>query len=140
MKKIEGAGGTSGGIGGFIAGAGMFFVGMYMLLNKITVSNSFGAGSHGLYRVNHFVGTNFSFNVTSGMIFIPMIIGIIMIFYNGKSLFGWLLAGLSMAALLFGVIASTSIRMHSMSAFDATVIFVLAFGGFGLLLRSIKAS
>lgn len=34
MKKIEGAGGTSGGIGGFIAGAGMFFVGMYMLLNK----------------------------------------------------------------------------------------------------------
>ena len=69
-----------------------------------------------------------------------MIIGIIMIFYNGKSVFGWLLAGLSMAALLFGVIASTSIRMHSMSAFDATVIFVLAFGGLGLLLRSIKAS
>lgn len=128
--EIKGAGGTSGGFMNFFAGLAMMGVGFYMLLNKIIVTSSFGMGS-GLYRMG-------SVSVTSGMIFIPMIIGIMVIFYDYKKLWGWALAVVSFAAMIFGVISSVQIRMTTMSSFDAIVIFILAFGGLGMFLRSFK--
>jgi hypothetical protein len=135
MKNIEfkGAGGTSGGTSGFFTGLIMMAVGFYMLLNKITITSGFGMGSS-IYR---FGG---SYNLTTGMIFIPFIIGIIMIFYNSKKPWGWVLSVASLSAMIFGVISTVQIRMQSMSSFDAIIIFILAFGGLGMFLKSLKES
>lgn len=127
----RGAGGSSGGIGLFFVGLLMMCGGFYLLLNSITVSSHFGLG----YRV--FSGHRM--NVTSGMIMIPFIFGVGIIFYNSKNLLGWLLAVGSLAALIFGVISSIQFRFHHMSAFDLIVILVLAVGGTGLFLRSLKS-
>ena len=104
--------------------------GFYMLLNSITVSTHFGFGNH-LYSLGR-VG------VTSGMIMIPFIFGIGIIFYDSKKWYGWLLAGGSLVALIFGVISSIQFRFRAMSAFDLIVILVLAIGGLGLFLRSLR--
>jgi hypothetical protein len=133
---MRGAGGTNGGIGHFWLGLMMMCGGFYLLLKSIMVSSSFGFG-YPLYGLNLF-GSLFS--ITSGMIMIPFIIGIAMIFYNGQSIIGWILTAGSLIALLFGVIASIHFTFMSMSAFDLLVILVLAFGGLGLFLKSLTAS
>ena len=133
---IKGAGGTRGGIGQFFLGLGMMCGGFYMLLNSIVVNSSFGFG-YPLYSVPMFGGM---YAVTSGMIMIPFLIGVGIIFYNRRNLLGWILACGSLVAMIFGVIASIHFQFRSMSAFDLIVILVLAFGGVGLFLRSLSDS
>ena len=131
---MKGAGGTSGGLGQFFIGFIMMCAGFYLLLNSIKVSSNFGMGM-GLYSFNMF-GSRMG--VTSGMVMFPFIFGVGILFYNGKNIVGWLLAIGSMAALIFGVIASIQFRFQHMSAFDLSMILVLSMGGLGLFLRSLK--
>ena len=107
--KVKGAGGTDGGVGQFIIGFLMMCGGGYMLLNAIRVTTQFGMG-YSLYR---FGG---GLSITSGMILIPFMFGVGIIFYNSRNVIGWLLAIGSLAALIFGVISSIQFRMSHMSA------------------------
>ena len=129
---MRGAGGTSGGLGQFFIGIVMLCGGIYLLLNSITIHAHYGFSS----RLYNFSG----YGVTSGMIMIPFMFGVGMIFYHAKNIFGWILAGGSLVALIFGVISSIQFTFRSMSAFDLIVILVLAVGGLGLFLRSLKSS
>lgn len=132
---MKGAGGTSGGLGQFFIGLIMMCGGFYMLLNAITVTSSFGMGM----RLYGFSAMGGSYNVTSGMIMIPFIFGIGLIFYNSKNILGWILSIGSITALIFGVISSIRFSFRTMTSFDLIVILVLAMGGLGLFLRSLKA-
>ena len=76
--------------------------------------------------------------ITTGMVLIPFIFGIGIIFYNSKNIIGWVLTIGSISAMLFGVISSISFHIRPMSAFDLITILVLAVGGLGLFLRSLK--
>ena len=130
---MNGAGGTSGGTGQFFLGLIMMCGGFYLLLNGIVVSSNFGFGS----RLFSFGS---GYGVSGGMVMIPMMIGIGMVFYNSKNYLGWLIALCSFAALVFGVISSVSMSLRTMSAFELICILVLAIGGLGLFLRSLKPS
>lgn len=138
LKKpeIKGAGGTEGGIRNFFLGIFMMGAGFYMLLSKIVVTSGFGMG-YSLYRFGGAGGSG-GFGLTTGMIFIPLLFGIGWIFYNAKSVWAWMLTVTSLGAMIFGVISSLKIRMMPMNSFDFIVILVLAFGGIGLFLNSLK--
>lgn len=131
---MKGAGGTSGGIGQFFLGLIMMCGGFYLLLRSISVNSHFGFG----YRLYSFSAFGGSYGLTSGMIMIPFMFGIGLIFFNSRNLIGWLLAVGSLTGLIFGVIASIHFHFRSMSAFDLITILVLAVGGLGLFLRSLK--
>ena len=131
---MRGAGGTSGGLGQFFIGLIMMCGGFYLLLNAIHVSSSFGMGM----RLYGFSAGGGMYNITSGMVMIPFMFGVGLIFYNGKNILGWVLAIGSITALIFGVISSIRFSMRSMTSFDLIVILVLAVGGLGLFLRSLK--
>lgn len=45
----------------------------------------------------------------------------------------------SITALIFGIISSVRFSLRTMSSYDLIVILVLAIGGLGLFLRSLKA-
>jgi hypothetical protein len=128
---MNGAGGNSGGIGHFFIGIIMMCGGFYMLLNAITVSSNFGLSSR-MYSFNS------SYGVTGGMIMIPFIFGIGLVFFNAKNILGWLLTLGSITALIFGVISSVRFNLRTMTTFELIVILVLAVGGLGLFLRSLK--
>ena len=132
--KIEGAGGTPGGIGSFFTGFLMMCAGFYMLLHSIIVTESFGFGM-GLYHLAVFGSP---MPVTSGMILIPFMIGVGMIFFNGRNLLGWGFAVGSLVALIAGVIANLHFTFRTMTLFDVIVILVLCVGGTGLFLRSLQ--
>ncbi|WP_024591735.1 MULTISPECIES: hypothetical protein [unclassified Pseudoalteromonas] len=131
---MKGAGGSSGGIGHFFIGLIMMCGGFYMLLNAISVTSNFGLSSR-IYSVNALGG----FGVTAGMVMIPFIFGVGLIFYNSKNILGWVLSLGSLTALIFGVISSVRFSMRTMTSFDLIVIIILAFGGLGLFLRSLKS-
>ena len=131
---LKGAGGTDGGIGQFLIGIIMMIAGFYLLLNSIYVSSSFGLTA----RLFSF-GAGNAWGVTTGMVMIPFIFGVGIIFYNAKNWLGWLLAGGALVALIFGVIASLRFGFRGMSAFDLIVILVLSTGGLGLFLRSLQS-
>jgi len=69
---------------------------------------------------------------------LPFIFGIGLIFYNSRNILGWLLSIGSITALIFGVISSVRFSLRTMSSYDLIVILVLAVGGLGLFLRSLK--
>lgn len=133
---MKGAGGTDGGIENFFVGLAMMCGGFYLLLKAITVTSNFGLG----YRLYTIGGLGGGYGITGGMVMIPFIFGIGMIFYNGKSIIGWILTCGSLTALIFGVISSLHFSLRTMSAFDLITILVLSVGGLGMFLRSLKAS
>jgi hypothetical protein len=129
--QVNGAGGTTGGIGRFFLGIAMFVAGMYLLLKSIYVHHSFGLGSP-FYNLG-------GFSITSGMLLIPFVIGVGMLFFNYKSIVGWLLTAGALIALIVGVISSITFTLAGMSAFDILMILVLVAGGLGLFLSSFRA-
>ncbi|MFT6101421.1 MAG: hypothetical protein ACJAYF_003984 [Arenicella sp.] len=129
---MRGAGGTTGGSGKFIIGLIMLCGGLYLLFNSINVYSSYGFSAR-LYSLG-------GYRVTSGMVMIPFMFGVGMVFYNARNYLGWLLAGGSLVALVFGVISSIQFTFQSMSAFDLIVILVLSVGGLGLFLSSLKSA
>jgi hypothetical protein len=129
---MRGAGGTTGGSGKFIIGLIMLCGGLYLLFNSINVYSSYGFSAR-LYSLG-------GYRVTSGRIMIPFMFGVGMVFYNARNYLGWLLAGGSLVALVFGVISSIQFTFQSMSAFDLIVILVLSVGGLGLFLSSLKSA
>lgn len=126
-----GAGGTKGGIGQFFLGLAMFIAGGYLLLSSIIVTNDFSLG-YGLFHIG-------TFSVTSGIILIPFMIGVGMIFYNSKNFIGWILAAGALLSMIVGVIVNTRFVFKHMTALELIIILVLLVGGAGLFLRSLRS-
>jgi len=126
----RGAGGNSGGEGNFFLGLLMMIAGGYLFLRSVHVDHYLSMGA-GLFHVGNF-------QITNGMVLVPFIFGVGMIFYNSKNIFGWILFYASIIALVFGIITSISFSLQGMSAFDLITVIVLFVGGFGLFLRSLK--
>jgi uncharacterized protein len=122
-RKARGAGGTSGGVFEFLLGLAMAIGGGYLFLNQVTVSSSFWT----LWGYNAF-----------GLTLLPLLIGIGLLFFNGRSKAGWLLTFGGAVIIVIGIIANLSVYWHSTSLFNTLVIFTLLAGGLGLVARSLK--
>ena len=127
--NFKNAGGTDGGSMRFLIGL-IMMCGGYLLLPSIIVGPSFGLGSY-VFSIGNFL-------VTIGLVLVPFLFGIGIVFYNSDNKLGWLLPLGSLTALVFGVFANLNIRFTSMSAFDLVVILVLLVGGIGLFLGSLR--
>lgn len=127
---MRGAGGTQGGEWLFVIGIVMMIAGFYLLFSAIVIETRFGLGMR-LYGMG-------GVGITSGMLMIPFIAGVVLIFYAASKPIGWLLAVGALVALIVGVLANSQFSFRAMSAFDLIVILVLCFGGVGIFLRSLK--
>jgi hypothetical protein len=123
-KKIVGAGGTPGGLGEFFLGVILAGIGTYLLLNQVQVHTSFF----------HFGGMSNSFGIT----LIPVLLGIGILFFSGKSVLGWVLAGGGFLFILVGVIANMDIYFQRTSLFNTLVMLGLIAAGLGLIARSLR--
>ncbi len=120
---MKGAGGTSGGIGQFFLGLAMAIGGAYLLTNQVTVSSGFWAyfGPH-----------------TFGLTLLPLMFGIGMLFFDGKSLLGWLLTAGGAVIILLGILVNLQIYFQPTTLFNTIVMLVLLAGGLGLVARSLR--
>jgi hypothetical protein len=122
-EKPRGAGGTPGGLGEFFAGLAMAAGGGYLLMQQVTVTSGFWT----------FWGYN-----AFGFSLIPLLIGIGMLFFDGRSKLGWVLTGLGALVILLGIITNLSIFFRPTSLFNTLIILALLAGGLGLIARSLR--
>jgi hypothetical protein len=124
-RSVRGAGGTSGGIGMFLLGLAMTVAGAYILTNRVTVTSGFWQ----LWGYNTF-----------GLSLLPLIFGIGILFFNGKSIAGWVLLFIGIVIIFTGILMNLQIYFQSTSLFNTIIMLVLLAGGIGLVARSLKAS
>jgi len=122
--KFNGAGGTPGGLIEFFVGLGMAIAGGYLLTNQITVTSGFWT----LWGYNTF-----------GLSLLPLIFGIGILFFNGKSVLGWILLFAGVIIIGAGVLMNLTIYFQPTSLFNTIVMIVLLAGGIGLVAKGIAA-
>jgi hypothetical protein len=123
-RTARGAGGTPGGLGEFCIGLLMVVIGGYLMLNQVTVSSGFW----GFWGYNSF-----------GLTLVPLLAGIAWLFFDGRSVLGWLLTILGAAVIFAGIIANLNIYFRPTSLFNTLIMLVLLVGGLGLIARSLRS-
>jgi len=123
-EERRGAGGTSGGVGEFLLGLGMSVAGAYLLTQRVTVTSGYWT----LWGYNAF-----------GLSLLPLLFGVGLLFFNGRSIAGWLLTFAGVVIIFVGVIANLGVYFQSTSLFNTLVMLVLLAGGIGLVARSLRA-
>ncbi len=111
----------------FLGGLAMLVVGLYLFTNKATVQTSFFSGGLSL----------FGMHLSSGLVIIPFIIGIVWLFVKPSSFGAKLVVGLGILIIIVSVIASTTIRLPRITLYEWILYIVLIFGGAGLLARAL---
>jgi hypothetical protein len=72
-----------------------------------------------------------------GLSLLPLIIGIGILFFNGKSIAGWVLLFLGIVIIFAGVLMNLHIYFQATSLFGTIVMIVLLAGGIGLIFRAL---
>ena len=108
----------------FFIGLILLAVGLFMLSKRVIVHSNWFS-----WRIGFF-------DVSSGMLVIPLIIGIIWFFYNNKSWGAKILMILGGIFIVVAIIMSVSITFVTTSMYDYIIIIALIAAGAGLLLRA----
>ena len=122
--KLRGAGGTPGGVGQFLLGLGMVIAGGYLFLNNVTVRSGYWQ----LWGHNAF-----------GLSLIPLLIGIGLLFFDGRSAFGWMLTFGGVVVMVAGIIANLDIYFNPTSLTNTLIMLGLVAAGIGLVARSLRS-
>ena len=101
----------------------MVVAGGYLLLTRVTVVG----GGWRFYGYDAF-----------GLSLVPLLIGIGMLFFKGRSIAGWLLATAGALIILAGIIANLHVYFQPSSLFDTLLILTLIVGGIGLVARALR--
>lgn len=122
-RSFGDVGGTPGGLGHFVFGLVLTCLGGYFLANQVSVVGSYWS----------FYGAN-----TFGLTLVPLLIGVGLLFWNGRSIAGWVLTIAGGLFILAGVIANMHIYFRPASLFNTLVMLILFVGGLGLIARALS--
>lgn len=122
--KFQGAGGTPGGIGGFLVGFALAVAGGWLLTNQVTVTSGYWT----LWGYNSF-----------GLSLVPFMLGVGLLFFDGKSKAGWLLLVAGVVIILAGILTNLHIYFQPTSLFNTLLMLALLAGGIGLIAKSVRA-
>lgn len=109
----------------FFLGIIMLGLGLFLLSKRVIVHSSWY-----LWRIG-------SFNLSSGLVTVPLIIGIIWQFYNSKSIIPKIIITLGVIFIIATIIMSIRISFMATSMFEYIIIIGLASAGSGLLLKTL---
>src|SRR6516164_3411141 len=101
-RSLSDVGGTSGGLGQFLLGFAMACIGGFLITHQVSIVGSYWA----------FWGGG-----TFGITLLPMLIGIAVLFWNGKSVIGWLVTVGGALFILAGIIANLHLYFRATSLF-----------------------
>jgi hypothetical protein len=124
-RKFQGPGGTPGGMGMFVFGLALSIAGGYLIMNQVQVTSGYW----------HWWGPN-----TFGLTLIPLVIGVGLLFFSGRSIAGWVLAGGGAVIIFVGILANLEIYFRQTTLFNVILMLVMFAAGLGLMARAVKSS
>ena len=121
--RLNNVGGTPGGLGTFLMGFVMTCIGGYLVMNQVAVVGSYWS----------FYGPS-----TFGITLLPLLFGIAMLFWNGRSVLGWILTAGGALFILAGIIANLHIYFQATSLFNTLAMLILLTGGLALIATAVR--
>jgi len=112
----------------FIVGAVMLTAGLFWLMQIVQVSSLWGGG--------WMIG---GVQVTGGATLVPLIAGIVWLFFNPKAVGAKVVCILGAVIVIAGILLSIRFSIRNTSLYVFVLIFVLIAGGCGLLARVLFA-
>lgn len=109
----------------FFLGIILLGAGLFMLSKRVMVHSSMY-----IWRIG-------GFDLSSGTVTIPLIIGIIWRFFDSKSIIAKIIITLGVIFIVLSIIMSVRINFVTTSMFDYILIFGMAAAGSGLLLKTL---
>jgi multisubunit Na+/H+ antiporter MnhF subunit len=125
-SRLRNVGGTRGGMGEFLIGLACLVAGGYLFLNNVQVGSTF-IDRWGFSGYNSF-----------GLTLLPVFIGICFLFFNGKSIVGWVLTGGGLVVIFVGILARMNIWFRQTSLWNTLIMLALIAAGVGLIARSLR--
>lgn len=124
-RKFQGPGGTPGGLGLFVFGLALAIAGGYLIMNQVQVTSGYW----------YWLGPN-----TFGLTLLPLVIGLGLLFFDARSIAGWILAGGGAVIIFVGILVNLQIYFQHTSLFNVIVMLTLFAAGLGLMARALKSS
>jgi hypothetical protein len=125
-ERLQKPGGTKGGAGEFLVGVLLIAIGGYLFMDNVVVTSGWGELRFG------------RFTTSFGVVLIPLLIGVGMLFFDGKSKLGWLLTIGSGAAIVVGIITKLEATWRPTSLLVSLLILGSIAAGIGLVARALK--
>ena len=122
FDDLKRPGGTSGGVAEFFVGLAMAISGSYMLISRVVVTSGFW----------NWGGYN-----TFGLSLVPLVFGIAFVFFNGKSIVGWILIFAGIVIIASGILMNLQIYFQPTSLLNTIIMLILFAGGIGLIARAV---
>ena len=109
-----------------------FFMGLILLAAGIFIimKNTYVGLSWYQWRIG-------GFGMPTGAILLPLFVGIGLLFFNSKSIIGWIVTVVGIVIIILSIILSVQIRFATTSMYMFVLMFGCTFAGAGLLLRSL---
>lgn len=126
-RKFEGAGGSPGGVGEFFIGIVLAAIGFYLLFSHVRVHSSYWS----------FIGMGGA-GRSFGVSLIPLLLGIGVLFFNGKSVLGWLLSVGGLLFILAGVLMNLDIHFQQTTLMHTLIMLALIAAGLGLVVKGLR--
>jgi uncharacterized protein len=126
LERMRRPGGTRGGAREFLLGVLLIAIGGYLFLDNVVVTSGWGELRFG------------RFTTSFGVVLIPLLIGIGLLFFDGKSKPGWLLTVASGGAIVVGIISKLEATWRPTSLLVSLLILGSIAAGIGLVARGLK--
>lgn len=108
----------------FLVGLGLFCGGTFLVMQNTVLSSRF--------TLMDFLGVNPPF----GLVILPLLIGIGVLFFNEKSIFGWVLTIGGLITILLGVLMGLNIFFKPVSLYEGILMFGLIAAGIGMVAKA----
>jgi hypothetical protein len=127
-------GGTEGGTAPFLAGLGLALtaLGLYMLFDSVHVVSG-GAGMMSQFLM----GRGGWETASRGVIFVPFLLGVVLLFYNAEWKAGWICFWGGLAVIVVEILSRIQF-MFDMKTSHLLLILGMSASGVGLMLRGLK--
>lgn len=110
----------------FFSGIILFLIGGYLITQNTILYTNFSVLSDML-----------GFNMPFGLIILPLLIGIGILFFNSKSIFGWIALVFGILSILLGILMALKIHFKPVSLYYGILMYGMTAAGLGLFLKSI---
>ncbi|MGE5473371.1 MAG: hypothetical protein ACM3UU_04035 [Ignavibacteriales bacterium] len=109
----------------FLVGLGLFGAGAFLVMQNTILSSRF--------TLMDLLGVNPPF----GLVILPLLIGIGVLFFNEKSIIGWVLTIGGLITIFLGILMGLNIFFKPVSLYEGILMFGLIAAGIGMVAKAI---